>query len=218
MVEGISALALETTPPFDRYVFIESDPERCAQLENLRTEFPTDNITIIRGDANQVIQDLCKNKNWQSHRAMLFLDPYGFRSMADDRSDRVNEGDRPMVLWPLAMGVNRMLTKSGDIPPSWRQSLDRLLGRTDWYDAFYRVEVYRPVWNRSRARREGHRRDDCRYLNDRLRTVFPTVADNPRVLRNSRGKPLYLLCFATGANEKGARVALRIASHILKHA
>jgi len=44
--------------------------------------------------------------------------------------------------------------------------------------------------------------------------VFPAVAEEPRVLRNSANCPLYLLCFAVG-NEKGAPIAMRIADYLL---
>lgn len=53
-----------------------------------------------------------------------------------------------------------------------------------------------------------------RYFVERLRGIFPAVAE-PRVLRNASNNPMYLLCFAAG-NEKGAKIALRIAEHLLK--
>jgi len=53
-----------------------------------------------------------------------------------------------------------------------------------------------------------------RYFDERLRSVFFAVANEPKVLRNSKGSPLYLLCFGVG-NEKGSRIALSIANHLL---
>lgn len=53
-----------------------------------------------------------------------------------------------------------------------------------------------------------------RYFTDRLREIFPGVAE-PGVLRNSSNCPLYLLCFAA-ANAKGAPIALKIAHDLLK--
>jgi hypothetical protein len=52
------------------------------------------------------------------------------------------------------------------------------------------------------------------YFLKRLSSAFAGVAPNPRVLENSRGVPIYLLCFAAG-NPKGAPTAIRIAKHIL---
>jgi len=41
------------------------------------------------------------------------------------------------------------------------------------------------------------------------------VADSPALLRNSKGNPLYALCFAV-ANEQGSKSALKIANDILR--
>ncbi len=48
----------------------------------------------------------------------------------------------------------------------------------------------------------------------RLKTIFAGVAENPKLLRNSKNNPIYLLCFASG-NPKGARTAIKIAQDIL---
>ena len=80
LLDGSARLALKTQPRFDRYIFIERSPERCAQLELLKQDFPdlAADIQIRRGDANAEIQELCA-KDWSSHRAVLFLDPYGMQ-------------------------------------------------------------------------------------------------------------------------------------------
>jgi hypothetical protein len=48
-----------------------------------------------------------------------------------------------------------------------------------------------------------------------LKTVFAQVVPNPLILTNSKGVPIYLLCFAAG-NPKGAPTAVKIAKDILK--
>lgn len=53
------------------------------------------------------------------------------------------------------------------------------------------------------------------HLGGDLKEVFPGVVEEPGVLRNSANNPLYLLCFAVG-NERGKKIALRIAEHLLK--
>jgi len=53
------------------------------------------------------------------------------------------------------------------------------------------------------------------YFNERLKTVFAGVVEAPGILRNSANNPLYLLCFAAG-NPRGARIAVKIAEHLLK--
>jgi three-Cys-motif partner protein len=218
LLEGSAVRALKTDPPFDSYVFIERSPSRCKQLEDLKSQFPgrAMAIQIREGEANLEIQALC-SKNWASHRAVLFLDPYGMQVewKTIDAIAKTKAIDL-WVLFPLGIGVNRLLTKSGDIPQSWRKRLDLLLGTKDWYDDFYRVEHTPTLF--------GKPEDEIvkatistigQYFIRRLQTVFPGVSEEPRVLLNSANCPLYLLCFAAG-NPKGAGIALRIANHLLK--
>jgi len=54
-----------------------------------------------------------------------------------------------------------------------------------------------------------------RYFVERLKSIFPGVAEKPGVLRNSTNSPLYLFCFSA-SNTRGAPLALRIAGHPLK--
>jgi three-Cys-motif partner protein len=109
-----------------------------------------------------------------------------------------------------------MLTQTGDIPPKWRKCLDELLGTTKWYERFYQSEVSRSLFEDKNERFvKAHTRVICEYFLERLKGCFAGVAQNPAVLRNSKNFPLYLFCFAAG-NRKGAPIALKIASHILK--
>ena len=120
------------------------------------------------------------------------------------------------MLFPLGMGVNRLLTKSGDIPAGWRDRLTALLGTPDWYDDFYRVERTPTLFGEDQEHVVKATMESIgRKFTERLTSVFPGVADPPGVLRNSRRHPLYLLCFAAG-NERGKDIALRIANHLLK--
>lgn len=216
-LEGSAVRALRTEPRFDRYIFIERDAKRCAELESLKAEFPDlgNDISVRKGDANKEIRKLC-DANWRSHRAVLFLDPYGMQVEwpTIEAIARTKAIDL-WILFPLGVGVSRLLTRSGDIPPEWKRRLDLLLGRTDWYEQFYQVEDREDLFG-GKERVVTKRSTDVigRYFNDRLKSVFAGVAPDPRVLSNSRNCPLYLLCFAVG-NERGAGPALRIANHLL---
>lgn len=217
-LDGSARLALKIEPQFDRYIFIERRPERCVQLESLKAEFPglADKIDIRQGDANAKIQELCAT-DWRSKRAVLFLEPYGMQ--VEWRMIEAIAKTKAIDLWllfPLGIGVNRLLTKSGDIPKSWRRRLDLLLGTRDWYDDFYRVETMPTLFGDDNERIVKATMETIgRYFNNRLKGIFAGVAEEPGVLRNSANNPLYLLCFAVG-NEPGKKIALKIAQHLLK--
>lgn len=219
LLDGSARLALSTEPPFDRYIFIEQSPARCAQLEDLKREFPlvADRVEIRQGDANEKIRALCSRGSWSSHRAVLFLDPYGMQ--VEWQTIEAVARTRAIDLWllfPLGIGVNRLLTKSGQIPEKWKHRLDLLLGTKDWYEEFYRVEATPTLFGDEQERViKASMESIGRYFNERLKQVFAGVAEAPGVLRNSANNPLYLLCFAVG-NERGKVPALRIAEFLLK--
>jgi three-Cys-motif partner protein len=218
LLDGSARLALRIEPPFDKYIFIERDRDRCDQLRVLKDEFTGRSISIFQEEANQVIRDLC-DRNWKRHRAVLFLDPYGMQVEWSTIEQIAETGAIDLwILFPLGIGVNRLLPRSGRIPEGWRKRLDVFLGRTDWYDAFYQEEQTTNLFGEEdRAVAKRGVETIGRYFVERLRTAFPGVAPQPRVLVNSVGCPLYLFCFAVSSRDENARkIALRIANHLLK--
>jgi three-Cys-motif partner protein len=218
LLEGSARIALRVTPRFSGYVFIESHAGRRAQLEHLKTEFPElkDKIQIRPGDANQQIQEICR-LSWNRRRAVLFLDPYGMQvEWTTIAAVAATKAIDMWLLFPLGIGVNRLLTRDADIPPAWRERLNALLGTDRWFEEFYEFETTTNLFGDEETRIVKASTDTIgKYFVRRLETVFAGVAQEPRVLVNSRGCPLYLLCFAVG-NPKGAPIALQIANHLLR--
>ena len=219
-LDGSAMIALRVVPAFQRYVFVEQSPRRFAELLKLKGEFPDlgERMEFVQADSNCVLQDLCSKWNSRTMRGVLFLDPFGMQvdwitleAVAKTQSIDV------WILFPLGVGVNRLLPRDGKIPDGWRDRLDRVFGTTDWYDAFYRPSRIRGFFETEpRVVKTGSLNAIAEYYLDRLRTIFPAVAKNPRVLANSRNVPLFLLCFAAGnPSTKAKAAALRIAQHIL---
>jgi three-Cys-motif partner protein len=220
LLDGSVRLALEVNPRFDKYIFIEKDRDRCDQLERLKEERPdlATDISVKQGDANKIIQELCR-KNWKSRRAVLFLDPYGMEVEWTTIEKIANtEAIDLWLLFPLGIGVNRLLPRSGQIPEGWRTRLDRFLGTDDWYEAFYQVETRPNLFGDEETTVVKRGVETIgEYFIGRLKSVFPGVAPKPKILMNSTGCPLYLFCFAvSNPNPKACGIALDIANHILK--
>jgi three-Cys-motif partner protein len=119
LLAGSARRALRVQPRFDGYVFIESHGGRRAQLEALKSEFPeqANAIQIRGGDANQQLRDICA-LSWASRRAVLFLDPYGMQ--VDWSTIEAVARTKAIDMWllfPVGIGVNRLLKRDADIPP-----------------------------------------------------------------------------------------------------
>lgn len=219
LLQGSARIALEIDPPFDHYLFIDKQAIHVQQLEKLKTEFPVlaDRIDIRCAEANAYLAEWCHRTDWRTHRAVVFLDPYGMQvdwslltAIAETKSIDL------WLLFPLAVAVNRLLTRDEPPPRDWANALDRFLGTTDWREAFYPRRKEETLFGPEISQqKEADFESIGQYFVRRLKTIFPAVAPNPHALRSSTGIPLYLLCFAA-SNEKGAPIALRIAQHILK--
>lgn len=218
LLDGSARIALKTEPRFDRYIFIERDTKRCGELEALGDDFPdrAAAIDVMQGDANSVVRELCQG-SWQSQRAVLFLDPYGMNvEWATIEAIAATKAIDLWLLFPLGIGVNRLLTRSGERPAGWNERLDTIFGTSEWRTEFYTIEEKIDLFGVVETNVIKAGLDAIgRYFNKRLGSIFAGVAPDPIVLRNSSNNPLYLFCFAV-ANERGRVPALRIAEHLIK--
>jgi len=208
---------LNLSSPFDRYLFVEKSKRRFSELQNdINSNFAglASRCELLQGDANQVLCDWCKARDWTKERAVVFLDPYGMQ--VEWRTVQALGATKGVDLWYLfPLGVARMLTRDGNIEDSWRNRLTTLFGTPDWEERFYRTDITQTLFgDEETLRRDATVENIQGYINERLKTALHSVA-NSLVLRNSRDSPLFALCFAA-ANERGAPIAIKIAKDILK--
>ena len=111
------------------------------------------------------------------------------------------------INFPLNMAIQRLLPKSGDIPPGWQISLDTFFGSPNWRQLAYEedADLFGPKL--SKVSDSGSKL--LEWYRSRLRAIFGFVS-TARLIRNTRGNPLYYLIWA-GPHRKG----LDGAEHIL---
>lgn len=221
-LDGSATIALQIPRPFDHYIFVEQHEERFAELGKLKTKFPAlaSRINPVNQEANSYLISLCNSCDWlkAGRRAVVFLDPFGMQvTWPTIQAIAATRAIDLWLLFPLGIGVNRMLPKHGQIPPGWRKRLDLMFGEPDWYSAFYETHTTPSLFggvDETAVKRADYSAISS-YFVKRLKTIFTHVAEKPLPLLNSSNCPLYLLCFAAG-NPKGGPIAKRIAEHILK--
>jgi three-Cys-motif partner protein len=217
--KGSARIALEVEPGFKQFLFIEQNKNRVAELEILKNDYPSKagQISIMHGEANTALKRWCDSINWRKTRAVVFLDPYGMQvewSLLEVLAN--TKGIDLWLLFPLGVGVMRILTKNHPPPVEWSSRITKLFGNEDWKEKFYSVPPENDLFGLVPSpQRKADFKQVADYLVDRLETIFAGVQKTPFVLWNSRNSPLYLLTFAAG-NEKGATIALKIANHLLK--
>lgn len=217
-LEGSAIRALQTEPPFHRFLFIEKDPERCTELESLKTRFPAKaaSIEIQNGEANVLLPRWFDSTDWDRTRAVLFLDPCAMEvkwSLIEQIAKT-----KAIDFWLLfpCMAFNRLLTTRGRPRESWARLLTEITGTDRWKEEFYSTNRQSTLFGeREVTRKQAGYEKIGRFVLDRLKEAnFAGVARNPLLLSSSRG-PLFLLCFAA-ANEKAAPTAIKIAQSIIE--
>jgi len=215
LLDGSARQALDLSPPFDKYVFIERRPKRAAELQRLCLACPGRALQVINGDANSELRRLCAPR-WLGKRGVLFLDPFGMSvEWTTLEAVAATQAIDMWYLYPIS-AVNRLLCRDGEIDAAWRAKLDLIHGNSEWSDLFYRTKRNINLFEDYESKEKTAKFDAIAdYFVSRLKTIFGNgVAGNPLFLCNSTGSPLFLLCFAAG-NPKGAKIAVNIAQHIL---
>lgn len=218
---GSARIALELASPFDRYIFVEKNPAHATELKRMiADDFPAlaARCRVWEGDGCDIMRELCTTHyDWDKWRAVAFLDPYGMNVEADLlwRIGQTKAVDL-WLLFPLGMGVNRLLTKRGIPRKAFANKLTRVFGDTDWEKDFYRPPATRDLFDDAPAGAEKHADFDAigEHYRKRLEGRFAGVAPRAKVLTNSRGNPLYWLFFAS-ANPGGAPTAVKIADYLM---
>lgn len=218
-VKGSAARALEVKPEFDRYIFIESDPARYAALGHLKITYPDkmQRIELWNEEANLFLTRWCTETDWNRWRAVVLLDPFAMD--VPWSTIEVLAKTKGVDLWWLfpCGAFNRLLTKGGKPPQSWREALTRICGTAAWEERFYQTETYQGLFGPTKTEQKISSFAGINdFLRERLESVFVGVAKQPLYLVNSRNTPIFMLFFAA-SNPKGAATATGIANWIIEH-
>lgn len=148
--KGSALIALETKPAFSRYIFIEKNEEHVRSLSNLRQRFPAigPSIDIVAEDANSYLLEWCRQIDWYKSRAVVFLDPYGMQVEWSTISAMAKTKAIDLwILFPLGVGVNRLLMRKNPPVGAWADRLTRIFGTEDWKSAFYHESKQADLFN-----------------------------------------------------------------------
>jgi three-Cys-motif partner protein len=214
-IEGSATRALKY--PFDKYYFLEKNKKIISTLKQKINQFSEEkDVEFLPTDCNDFLLNIdkvdWKRQNW---RGIVFLDPYAldldWKCLEKISSTEVFD---VWYLFPF-MAMNRNLYKSGKIPESNRLKLNTILGTDKWIQEIYSDSPQLSYLN-ERLYEKADVEEIKNYLISRLKQTFPTVSDEALLLKNERGSPQFLLCFAgSNPSEKARTLSLKAADYIL---
>lgn len=224
---GSARIAIDINPPMHSIVLIEQDSSRFAQLQALQAEYPDRHIIPRHGDANELVQRLCRRTNWRGPdtvgrgiRGVIFLDPYGMEVSWDTvEAIAATQALDCWYFFPLSGLYRNAPRDAAKLDAGKQASLDRVLGATDWRERWYEHDsVPRDMFE---TPGQAARRADVdaieRYVKERLQTAFKGTVLDPVRLHHKNGPPLASLFFAvSNASPPAVALASKMASHILK--
>jgi len=202
---------------FDFYYFIDSDEEASVKLKQLLSPYTGNNsrFQFRTADANEEMDKLSNVMRKYRHKyaSLVLLDPFGMQinwssiqKFKDTRTDM-------WILIPTGVIVNRLLDRKGEL-----RHIDKLTSFFGYNEDFIRKYFYRKSVEQGlfgeieiiQKVSEPIKKISELYI-QRLKEIFKFVTEQPLVLYNSRGTPIYH--FAFGSNNA---TALKIAKDIIK--
>ena len=200
---GSPVRALNLSNGFHRYYFFDLDETRADTLRAVSEG--RNGVTVQVGDCNPLIRSLAPSLKAPSIRGVAFLDPYGAHLEWATLEALADTGTMEVVInFPLAMAINRLITRSGNVPERWADQLTACFGTDEWRNIAYSNKV--DLFGDQVTTKNGNVTERLLDLYvARLEALFPFVA-KPHLIRNTRNAPIYYLIWA-GPNKLGLKGA-----------
>ncbi len=200
------------------YYFVELDEANKNELDKTISDKFSEKRSksfVVKEDCNVKLTSLAsflkKNKDF---RVLAFIDPYGMSLNWSSIQVLKNLGIDLWILVPTGIGMNRLLTRNGEIRDSWLKKLEMTLGidQSSIKNYFYKTKSVQTLFGEETfIEKEKNAIEKAGKLyQQRLRQIFKYVS-NSFPLKNSTGSVMYH--FMMASNNKAA---FNIANDIIK--
>jgi three-Cys-motif partner protein len=216
IIDGSAKIALDCSPGFHRFHFIEPKRTHAAALRELIDTHPNGSrATLGTRSAADLLPYVLMGEDWKRRRGVLFLDPYGLQCSWSMIQQVANTRALDVFFLVSLSGLFRQAAVDAkDIDRGKAAALTRFLGTDEWRSALYTREQSDFFDDPLVTRAPGYE-GMLQFTTKRLNEAFPYVAD-PLLLGKPKGPPMFALYFAV-ANPSGPAIALakRVSSEIL---
>jgi len=203
-VLGSPANALNISPPFSRFHFIDLDGGKAEMLKELGKY--NQNVSVYEGDCNEILLDrifpLVKYEDYK--RAICLLDPYGLHLDWDvmNTAGQLETIEIFLNFPVMDMNMNVLWGNPDKVEQRQKDRMNVFWGDDSWREAAYRKQEGLFDTIEEKTSNEVI----AEAFRERLKRVagFQYVPQ-PIPMRNTRGAIVYYLFFAS-PNETGAKI------------
>lgn len=216
VIDGSAKLALDCSPGFDQFRFIEKKKVHQAELAHLIAAHPNGSkASIATRSAEDLLPSMLLGYDWNRHRGVLFLDPFGLQCSYQLLQQIAATKALDVFFLVSLSGLYRQAAiKESSIDEGKSAKLTNFLGTTEWRSAIYTREQDDLFDGLQRSRDRGWEAI-LQFTTQRLRGVFPYVGD-PNLMGMSNGAPLFALYFAvSNPGHKALGLAKKVSKEIL---
>jgi len=218
IIIGAAKRILEIDNPraFDRYYFVEKGQDKVEELvENVVNNYPNKIINVANTDCNEKIQSMAtflKSNKGKQYKVLAYIDPCGMQLNWESLKALQELKVDAWILVPTGMGVNRLLTKNGEISTAWLDKLETFLGmsKDDIIDHFYSKTTVLTLFGDEIITNKEERtvQKSAELYKSRLNELFKYVT-NPYVLKNSSNSIMFHF-FMVSNNKSAVKIANEI--------
>jgi len=219
-IEGSSQRALQLGKAFDEYIFVEKNRTKARELEKIKQAYPSiaDRIDVRCADANDALLKFCSDTNWETSRAVVFLDPYGNQvKWTTIEAIARTQGIDLWYLFPAGLGVHRQISNEAVVHASHEASLNEMLGTAGWRTAFIEEQNTRDLFGpRKELAKVATPKSVTLFMIERMRRTFLGGVLDEWLPLGSRGIHMYSLIFAWANPSPKAALAGKLAAAVLR--
>ena len=193
--------ALKFKKFFKRFYFFDKDEIRVKTLNDVCDAHK--NVTVARGDCNDLIRDLAPKIERHNVKGVTFLDPYGLQVKWKTLQALASTGKMEVIVnLPIGMAINRLTPVCwNDFVDSHHKPLNEVFGTNGWFKQIY-SQGGEDFDGRTTFEKKPNSPDLLlKFYLDRLEKLFGYVAD-PLLIKGDTGIHLYYLIWA-GPKKKG---------------
>lgn len=225
-LDGSVKRALQVTPPFNHFVFMEKHPGRYQSLCEIQGKNPQKDITVINQDANSALLEITSRPPWNSQtftksRGVVFLDPYALQ--VDFQTLSALAKTQLLDVWylfPLRDVVRQLAIKISGIGPK-DKVLDRVLSEA-WRELYKlpapsgQTVIMEDLFTPPEFRRDANSEQIEQWFKSLLQREFAMVSD-PLPILTEKGRQTFSLFLCVGNPSKPAiDLATKFVNHVNK--